>query len=329
MSQPNVSGSEPVRRKRVKPEDKVIEEIIKLQKHLMKEHKRATLFSYLSKFGLMQFGSDNMVEQFGRVSEDLLPAFDQDDDELIDGTQMQDDNGTEHEMLIEARASLLPFKLPSLVHLLSYEELWQWISREALKEHWRKGGKSKHVKYGYPEFEPSFWLGDLWEWESVVKHPKDLTKASYTGPGNMTDFLKKVVANKLAMLGINPDMWVSDKFTEEEKQRRGRTRKKSTPSILDTDESTGMDAEEASENGNNASEDDENENLLKEDMESDGDSAEAMDVSVATSSVNERLTRSLSARQAAKRALSPVNEELKLPDKFTRIFDVVIQKHLQ
>ena len=145
----------------------------------------------------------------------------------------------------------------------------------------------------------------------------------------MTDFLKKVVANKLAMLGINPDMWVSDKFTEEEKQRRGRTRKKSTPSILDTDESTGMDAEEASENGNNASEDDENDNLLKEDMESDADSAEAMDVSVATSSVNERLTRSLSARQAAKRALSPVNEELKLPDKFTRIFDVVIQKHLQ
>ena len=105
MSQPNVSGSEQVRRKRVKPEDKVIEEIIKLQKYLMKEHKRATLFSYLSKYGLMQFGSDNVVEQFGRVSEDLLPAFDQDDDELIDGTQMQDDNGTEHEMLIEARAS--------------------------------------------------------------------------------------------------------------------------------------------------------------------------------------------------------------------------------
>ena len=320
MSQPIVSGSEQVRRKRVKPEDKIIEEIIKLQKYLMKEHKRATLFSYLSNYGLMQFGSDNVVEKFGSVSEDLLPAFNQDDEQLKDGTQLQDDKETEQEMLIEARASLLPSKLPSLVHLLRYEELWQWISREVLKEHWQKGGKSKHVKYGYPEFEPSFWLGDLWEWESVVKHPKDLTKASYTGPGNMTDFLKKVVANKLAMLGINPDMWVSDKFTEEEKQRRERTRKKSTPSILeaaivdgagDTDESTGMDDEEADANDamNETFAAEENLYSLGTPNVSNiiGSGANISNLSgigagQATSSVNDGITRRCSERQAAKRA---------------------------
>ena len=68
-------------------------------------------------------------------------------------------------------------------------------------------------------------FGEFWDWEEVVKHPKDLRRSAYSGPGIMTDYLKKVVRNRLSMLGINPDMWVSKSFGEEERKRRERSRK--------------------------------------------------------------------------------------------------------
>ena len=71
-------------------------------------------------------------------------------------------------------------------------------------------GKPKCVKFGNADFEPVFWLGDrALGWHNVKKHPKDMTKGDYTGPGNMTEYLKKVVINKLDMLGINPMEWVN------------------------------------------------------------------------------------------------------------------------
>ena len=219
------------RRKRVKPEDEIIREILKLQKMLKKEHNSASIFSYYSKFGIIQFGTDNLVAKFQQESDDWKPAFELDQDNLIQGDEMEESNDGDE--LNETRAALLPIKLPALVSLMSHEELWKWITQETLKEHWRKGGQSKHVKFGNPEHEPAFWLGDIWEWVNVEKNPKNLNKASYTGPRNMTKFLKKFVKNNLALLGINPDQWVSSQFTDEEKFKRERTRKKSTPSCVE------------------------------------------------------------------------------------------------
>ena len=59
---------------------------------------------------------------------------------------------------------------------MNYSELWAWITEEILKEHWKKGGKLKCVKFGNEDFEPSFWLGEVWCWENIKKHPRDLTK---------------------------------------------------------------------------------------------------------------------------------------------------------
>ena len=230
MSQP--SGSGQVKRRRVKTEEQIVKEILKLQKLLMKEHKTASLFAYSSKFGLTGFGSDNVVEKFRQESDAWNDVFEKDEDELIHEIQTLNESETDDAMLNDARASLLPAKLPALVSLMSYEELWKWISQEVLKEHWRNGGQNKYVKWGYAEFEPSFWLGELWDWQSITKHPKDLSRASYTGPGNITEFLKKVVINKLGMLGINPEMWINEKFTDKEKKRRERTRKKSLQILM-------------------------------------------------------------------------------------------------
>ena len=68
----------------------------------------------------------------------------------------------------------------------------------------------------------------------------------------MTEYLKMVVVKKLDMLGINPEMWISKQFTEADKKKRERTRKKSTPSIVE-ETNVGQELPNAdgdSENGN-------------------------------------------------------------------------------
>ena len=46
-----------------------------------------------------------------------------------------------------------PKKLPADLDLMGYKELWDWITWEAIKEHWKKGGKLMCVKWGHPDFE--------------------------------------------------------------------------------------------------------------------------------------------------------------------------------
>ena len=64
----------------------------------------------------------------------MVNAFGNDDNEIIDDDQiLESDN--EDDDLNDLRASLLPNKLPAVVFLMKYEELWEWITQEILKEH--------------------------------------------------------------------------------------------------------------------------------------------------------------------------------------------------
>ena len=73
-----------------------------------------------------------------------------------------------------AQVILLPQKLPADIELMVHRELWKWIGEEIFREHWLQGENKNCITYGHPDFEPSFWLGDLWPWKEVNKHPKDL-----------------------------------------------------------------------------------------------------------------------------------------------------------
>ena len=236
MSEQSEPSTRPTRAKKKKCEDKIIRDILKLQGDLITEHNTACLFTFSSKHGQLQFGSTNAVDKFKADfanDEEWQTAFNDDHDDLIQNAQSHD---VDFDHCNHARGTLIAKKLPANVDLMIYVELWSWIQEETMKEHWLRGGKFKCVKWGDPDFEPSFWLGEIWDWEEVVKHPKDLKRSAYSGPGIMTDFLKKVVKNRLSMLGINPDMWVSKSFGEEERKRRERSRKKSTPSAIETSE---------------------------------------------------------------------------------------------
>ena len=222
-----------VRAQPKKSEETIIRDILKLQKELMFKHRTASLFTFRSKHGQLEFGTKNVVDKFKEdFDNEWEAAFNDDEDELIESIQIDADNDID--AFNHARGTLIAKKLPADLNLMIYGELWAWITEETLKQHWLSGGDFRCVKFGHPDFEPTFWLGELWAWQEVIKHPNNLPRFAYTGPGNMTQFLKKVVKNRLDMLGINHNNWVYESFSEEERTKREKSKKKSHPSDLVT-----------------------------------------------------------------------------------------------
>ena len=90
---PNINTRKKKQNRNKKTEETTIRQILKLQRELQTEHKTASLFTFTSKFGQLQFGSKNVVEKFRRdfgETDEWHNAFEEDDDEIIGG--IQDDN---------------------------------------------------------------------------------------------------------------------------------------------------------------------------------------------------------------------------------------------
>ena len=83
-------SSNPIRKTRVKTEDDIIRQILKLQNQLMKNHKIPSLFTFSSKYGQLEFGSDNVLTKFRsdyRRDDTWAIAFEEDDHEVVYGDQ--------------------------------------------------------------------------------------------------------------------------------------------------------------------------------------------------------------------------------------------------
>ena len=104
-----------------------------------------------------------------------------------------------------------------------YNEIASIVTREILKCYWRKGGLWKKVHFGHPDFKPDFWP-DSWPWECVHKNLKNLRKEDYAGPGNLTEFLRTALRNRLDSLEINPSKYVSHKCSTRTRKNRMKYR---------------------------------------------------------------------------------------------------------
>ena len=67
-------SSNPIRKTRVKTEDDIVRQILKLQKQLMKTHRVPSLFTFSSKYGQLEFRSDNVLIKFGRITAEMMPG---------------------------------------------------------------------------------------------------------------------------------------------------------------------------------------------------------------------------------------------------------------
>ena len=200
-----------------------------MQCNLQFKHRTASLLTFRSKYGQLQFGTKYATEKFKSEffnNDEWQVVFDDDQDELIESVQIDEEGDID--TLNHARGTMLAKKLPAYLNLMIYSDRWTCLTEEILKQYWFKGGEFKCVKWGDPDFEPSFWLMEMWAWQEVTKHPNNMLRSDYTGPGNnITEFTKKVVKNRLEMLGLNHENWVMESFTEEDRKKRERSKKKS------------------------------------------------------------------------------------------------------
>ena len=205
-----------------------------MQCNIQFKHRTASLFTFRSKYGQLQFGTKYATEKFKSEffnNDEWQVVFDDDQDELIESVQIDEEGDID--TLNHARGTMLAKKLPAYLNLMIYSDRWTCLTEEILKQYWFKGGEFKCVKWGDPDFEPSFWLREMWAWQEVTKHPNNRLRSDYTGPGNITEFTKKVVKNRLEMLGLNHENRVMESFTEEDRKKRERSKKKSKPSEIE------------------------------------------------------------------------------------------------
>jgi hypothetical protein len=138
-----------VKKKAKKTEDTIIRNVLKLLRELKNEHRTPYLLSFPSKYGQLHFGSTNVVNKMKAdfVNDEWEEAFTDDHDEIIEGYQVEDDDDDVDDYN-HARGTMVAKKLPADLSLMIYVELWTWISKEIMKEHWLKGGNMKCVKWG-------------------------------------------------------------------------------------------------------------------------------------------------------------------------------------
>ena len=203
--------------------------IRKVYRNLAKLHNDFNVplfFCYYSKLGIVPFGSEKLVEKF---KEDLKTEvngdentwseiFEEDQDAINLGARLD-----EEDYFTQAQGNCLPPRLPADIDLMVLNELGPIVTKEILKWYWKQGGKWKSIHFGHPDFKADFWP-DTWPWENVKKSFANLKKGDFTGPGNITEFLKTVLKNIFESYHIDPIDYVSNEFTDRRRKNRERHR---------------------------------------------------------------------------------------------------------
>ena len=204
-------------------EETLIKKILGLQVQLLNKHKLASLFSYPSKFGQVNFGSKEVIAKFRQDFDQAWEeAFDRDTEEMMHQPDDLDYYDEEQwgKPLNFLRSHLPASKLPADLDLMNYKELWKWISNEILKEYWGRGGEKRVINYGNPDFLPTFWPNDVWPWADIKNNPKNMKASDFPGTGNMTECLKDIARKRFDQLEINPADHVDKNFTEKKRKNR-------------------------------------------------------------------------------------------------------------
>ena len=115
-------------------------------------------------------------------------------------------------------------KLPCPVQLMNSNQLYEWLTPEIRKDIIEQGFAPKtKIPWGDPEFLPKCWPNKLWPWH-LVSNPNQNQKHHRPKNVGFVDTLKAAVSNRLKNLNIDPEMYISEDYTEEEdiKKRRAR-----------------------------------------------------------------------------------------------------------
>ena len=206
------------------PSKKKIEENLKKVSIGMTSIKIPHVFLHLANTGPVVIGTPSLVQKLKEEFKEWDAAMNADQEILNNNTR---ENRTT--LATEKGKSPHPL-LPADLHLMRFNELTKYIRIILLKKHWASGGNSQRIIPGHPDFQASFWPEDIWPWHQVKKSFQNLRKNEFPGPGNLTEFLKKVIRNFFEEENIDAENHVSELFTDQERKRRQKKRGDLVPS---------------------------------------------------------------------------------------------------
>ena len=117
-----------------------------------------------------------------------------------------------------------PDFLPFPLSCMNKREKISWVTGEILREQQIKSGAVfGHVKYGDQDLIPSFWPNDEWEWKNLTKNLSNVSNNSYTGQGNLQNFITELITRCLTAKGKDPETYVVANIDKKKINRRKKS----------------------------------------------------------------------------------------------------------
>ena len=116
--------------------------------------------------------------------------------------------------------------LPYPLTIMTFQETIRTLRNNIVHDKVSRSGVGGEVKYGHPDWEPSFWPNHLWKWTDLKRNLKNLTQRDFPGSTEMSllDFYKLCIKESLELQGQDPETFFSAERTVEEISYRRKSR---------------------------------------------------------------------------------------------------------
>jgi len=116
--------------------------------------------------------------------------------------------------------------LPYPLSIMTFPETIRTLRNNIVHDKVSRSGVAGEVKYGSPDWEPSFWPNHLWKWTELKRNLKNLTLRDFPGSTEMglLDFYKLCIKESLELQGQDPETFYSSERTVEEIEYRRKSR---------------------------------------------------------------------------------------------------------
>ena len=195
-------------------------ETIKTQCRILTQEKIPFIFSSKPARNVVSFGTKFSLEKFQEHENTFKIAFNDDIRKMCDPEDDDEDVHHTHEA-----DDLEKMKTP--LSLANHDEIKKYGRYFILKDHMQRFPTSleRNIKYGYAEWEASFWPNDMLNWRDITKNFSNIRINDFPGKTSILDVLREAIKRGLTSKGINPENHYDPSlFGKDEENKRKRNR---------------------------------------------------------------------------------------------------------
>ena len=198
--------------------DRVIDNIEK-NLNFLRDNKIPYLFTYKADRKLNYCGTQNAVSVFEENKSDFEKSLNDDIKILCDPSHSTVADADER-----PKPSLEVMKAP--LSLSNNDQIKKYVRYLIVHQHDEKfpSTKERNIKYGDPDWEPTFWPRDIVAWNDI-KNFSNVRKKDLPDGYSMLDILREVIRRGLTEKGLNPETFFDHStFTSDVRIRRMKNR---------------------------------------------------------------------------------------------------------